>query len=283
MRMRKTGILCVLALLAGLAQAEESAWTILERGIKAYRNNDLRRAEELFTSAVARQNDCHDAYFYLGMIAEKRRRPRAAAEFYRKVADTNGTYPVCQQRLGQLTLAAGDRKQAVQHFAVYAKLRPTTLAWMQVATLQIDLKQFKEAEASLEEAGKYSKGNLDLAEMRARLFMETDRPAAALTEYSKILKVVPTDNNARYLRGLCLNQLHESRKARGEFEQVLVKDPWHGGALRAMVRMLEDAGERKDLVKEYRRRLTILAKNPPKVRPVSGKDQGAPPPPRPNR
>lgn len=277
--MRKFGILCVLALLAGLVQAEESAWTLLDRGIKAYRSNDFRRAQELLTGALARRNDCHDAYFYLGMIAEKKRRPRAAADFYRKVAETNGTYPMCQQRLGQLTLGFGDRKQAVQHFAVYAKLRPTTLAWMQVATLQIDLKQFKEAEASLEEAGKYSKGNLDLVEMRARLFMETDRPAAALKEYTAILKVVPSDNGARYLRGVCLNELKESGKARREFERVLQKDPWHGGALRAMVRILEDGGGREDLLKEYRRRLKILKKNPPKVEPVSGKSADAPPAP----
>lgn len=276
--MRGMAIALVFLLASAAAHAEESAWTYLNRGIKAYQKGDFRRAGELFDAATRHDRRCHDAYFYLGMLAEKKREVKKATEYYLKVDASNGMYPLCMERLGHIARVAGDLKKAAEYYAIFAKKRPTTMSWMLLGSTQMDLKKFKEAEVSLTEAGKYSKGNLDLTEMRARLFIETKRPNKALDEYTAILKVIPSDNTARFLRGQCLVDLDRKDEGQREFEQVLKTDPWHAGALHAMVALLDKDPASADEVKEFNRRLKILAKAKPKVRAVSGKRKDSPPP-----
>ena len=141
-----------------------------------------------------------------------------------------GAKLLAAERLGQMALRKGDKEKALEHFQVYVKERPSGQAYMQVATVQLDLKKFKEAELSLAEAKKTLRGNLDLAEMYGRLYLETERYGEALESYRAIIKKIPIDNRARFLCGNCLKRLERLDEAKREYRQVLERDPFHSPA-----------------------------------------------------
>jgi tetratricopeptide (TPR) repeat protein len=271
MLMRKLSVAAALMLFATSVLAEESAWTLLDRGLKEMRKGRLERAERIFEAAVKKDGRCEDAYYYLGAISEKKKLHRKAEGLFLKVTDKSPTHSLAAERLGQMALRKGDKEKALAHFLVYVKARPTGQGHMQVATVQIDLKKYKEAELSLAEAKKTLRGNLDLVEMYGRLYLETERFPEALEAYRTIVKTIPIDNRARYLCGNCLERLDRSSDAEREYRQVLTKDPYHTLTLRALVRLYENDRSKRAEVAEYKKRLKALAKNPPKVRRVSGK------------
>jgi len=274
MLMRKLSVAAALMLCATLVWAEESAWTLLDQGIKEMRKGRLDRAERLFDAAIRRDARCEDANYYLGLVSEKKRLHRKAEEYFGKVTDKSPTHALAAERLGQFALRKGDKEKALQHFQVYVKDRPSGLGHMQVATVQLDLKKYKEAELSLAEAKKTLRGNLDLAEMHGRLYLETERFKEALEAYRAILEKIPIDNRARFLCGNCLERLDRADEAKREYRRVLESDPYHSLTLRALIRLYEGDRSRSSEVAEYRKRLKALAKNPPKVRRVAGKKNG---------
>lgn len=271
MSMRKLSVAAALMLCATWVWAEESAWTLLDQGLKQMRKGRLARAERLFDAAVRRDARCQDAYYYLGLISEKKKLQRKAEDYFGKVTDKSPTFALAAERLGQAALRRGDKEKALEHLQVYVKERPSGQAYMQVATVQLDLKKYKEAELSLAEAKKTLRGNLDLAEMYGRLYLETERFGEALEAYRTITKKIPIDNRARFLCGNCLERLDRLEDAKREYRQVLERDPYHALTLRALIRLYEDDRSRSAEVAEYRKRLKVLAKHPPKVRHVSGK------------
>ncbi len=251
------------------AQAE-SAWTLLEKGIKSFQKKKYDRAEQYLTAARRMNAKCYDALYYLGAIYQKRGDHKTAEKAYAKVPKDAPTFALACGRLGHIALKKGDFKAAEERFTVLAKAQPTTNSWMQVAAVQMPQERYKEAEASIAEAAKFSKGNLDLTELKARLYMETKRFPEALKCYTEILEKIPVDSTARYLRGYCLNELKRSREALAEWNKVLEKDPWHQMTLGALIQAYEEDAGKEELVAEYQRRIEILKKNPPKVRRVSG-------------
>lgn len=271
MWMRKLTVAAALSLCASLVIAEESAWTLLDRGLKEMRKGRLSRAERILEAAIKKDGRCEDAYYYLGVISEKKRLPRQAKAYFTKVTDKSPTHSLAAERLGQMALRQGDKEKALEHFQVYVKDRPTGQGHMQVATVQLDLKQYKEAELSLNEAKKTLRGNLDLVEMYGRLYLETERFREALEAYQTIVRTIPIDNRARYLCGNCLERLDRPADAEREYRQVLKRDPYHVLTLRALVRLYADDRSRSAEVADYKKRLKAIAKNPPKVRRVSGK------------
>ncbi|MHC4548788.1 MAG: tetratricopeptide repeat protein [Planctomycetota bacterium] len=271
MRSRRLLGIAALLLCTKLVYAEESAWTLLDKGLKEYRKGQLTRAEKLFDAAVRLDARCEDAYYYLGLINEKKRMPRQAEAFYKKISKKYPTYSLAAERMGQMALQQGDKKQALEQFQIFAKERPSGRAHMQVASVQLDLKAYKEAEASLAEAKKFFHDDLDLVEMYGRLYMETERYAEALDAYKTIIKKIPVDNMARYMCATCLQRLTREEEAVREFQAVLERDPYHAMTLRTLIRLYEGDPSKRSEVAEYRKRLKLLAKSKPKVRRVSGK------------
>ena len=273
MLMQKLSVAAALMLCATFVWAEESAWTLLDRGLKEMRKGRPARAERFFDAAIRRDGRCEDAYYYLGIVNEKKKMHRKAEAFFLKVTEKSPTHSLAAERLGQIALRKGDKEKALEHFLVYIKARPTGQGHMQVATVQIDLEKYKEAELSLVEAKKTLCGNLDLAEMYGRLYLETERYREALEAYQTIVRKIPIDNRARFLSGNCLERLDRPADAEHEYREVLKRDPYHGLTLRALIRLYTDDRSKRAEVAEYRKRLKALAKHPPKVRRVSGKDK----------
>lgn len=271
MRKKMTWGAALLLSAAGLARAEESAWTLLEKGIDEYKKGRPARAEQIFDAAVRMDARCEDAWYYLGRIREDKGDTREAIEAYNKVTAEFPTYSLAAERLGQFALRAGDKEKAVEHFKVYAEARPSANALMQLASVQIELKKYDDAEASLKKAAELSKGDLDVMDLFGRLYLESGKNEEALAAYSTIVEKIPTDTTARFLRATCLLRLERKDEAVAEMEQVLVRDPYHGMALRALIEVYGDQAAHATQVKEYRARLERLKKaKPAPARPVKG-------------
>jgi tetratricopeptide (TPR) repeat protein len=258
-------IVWALLALAPLAMAEDSAWSMLKKGRSHFKKGDYKRAQACFESAVRRDARCSDAHYYLGRIHETRKDRAAAKKEYLAVKDDAPTYSLAQDRLGYVNLATGDKKEAAKHFELSAKARSTPSAWMTLANVQIDLKEYKKAEASLDKAGELSKGDFHLAELRARLYVETDREEKALDVYRTICEKFPNDSTPRFMAGVCLLQLGREKEAADAWVTVLEKDPYHRSSLQRLVDLWKNDSSRAAQVAEYEKRLEALRKNPPKV------------------
>ena len=256
---------------AGLARAEESAWTLLEKGIEEYQKGRPQRAEQILDAAVRMDARCEDAWYYIGRIREERGDAREAVEAYKKITAEYPTYSLAAERLGAIALKAGDKAAALEHFKVHVEARPSANALMQLASVQIDLKKYEDAEAGLKKAAELSKGNLDVTELLGRLYIESDRNADALAAYTEIVEKIPSDTTARFMRALCLQRLERNEEAVAEMEQVLVKDPYHRLTLKALIEVYKDESAQAAKVRDYRDRLERLAKSKPApARPVKG-------------
>jgi tetratricopeptide (TPR) repeat protein len=255
---------------SGLATAEESAWTLLQKGVEEFGKGRPQRAEQILDAAVRMDARCQDAWYYLGRIREDRGETREAVEAYKKIAAEYPTFSLAAERLGSIALRAGDKEGALEHFKAHAAARPSANALMQLASVQIDLKKFEDAEASLKRAAELSKGDLDVTELFGRLYIESGRNEDALAAYTEIVEKIPADTTARFMRAVCLQRLERTDEAVAEMEQVLVKDPYHGLTLKALVEAYKGDPSQAARVREYRSRLERLAKSKPApARPVS--------------
>ena len=175
-------------------------------------------------------------------------------------------------RMGERVRAAlAEQDELVLAAAVEA--RPTLNGWLQLGAVQMDLKQYKEAEASLEAGAKMTKRNFRLTELRARLYIETERWDKAADKYEEIAKKFPRDGTPRYLRGLCFMQLERGGEAAASFQEVLEKDPFHKGAIRNLIKLWKDDPSHRGDVSDLEKRLEMIKKKPPRVRRVSGKNR----------
>lgn len=263
--------LCAALLMAAtLAGAGNGAWPRFEAGVKAYRRGDLRQAEQHFEAVITAEPKFGDAYYYLGVLQQKKGSMRNAVRMFKQVEEKWPTFVLAQERLGQMALSLRKPKVAEKYFLVVAKKAPSVNSWLQLASVQVDIAKYKEAEASLKECTKLTKNNLSVVELQARLYVETDRFQEGYDAYSKILKVMPQDTTVRFMRALCLQELKRGDEAVDEMEKVLKSDPYHRGALLRLIEHYMDKGKEKR-VAVLTARLEQLKKRPPRVRSVSGK------------
>lgn len=253
------------------AHAEESAWTLLKKGVDAYQKGDHRKAKALFEGSVRMNPGCEDCYYYLGTIAEEAGDAASAAVLYARVTTKYPTFHLASTRLGQMAFRAGDKKKAAGHFAASAEAHPSGDTWMQLATVQLDLKEFPAAEATLRKADEFSKESPVLGEMWARLYLETKRYKDALARYDALCAKFTRDASLRFMKGACLEELGRQPEAVAEYRGVLEMDPWHEHAMRRLLSAWADDLSKTEECARMEEKLVHLKKNPPKVRPVSGK------------
>lgn len=252
---------------AGAVRADEpSAWDLLESGIAAHRRGDSRRAKECFEGALAKDPRCEDCHYYLGILRAKSGDAKGAIAAFQKVSDKYPTYALAQGELGNLALKLKDNESAATYFENSAKARESVDSWMQLATVQMDLKRFEAAEASLAAAEKMTKKNYRLVELWARLYLESNRPEKAVERYAELVERFPKDPIPRHMRGLCYLDMERTAEAVADFRAVLEMDPFHTGAIHALRSLWKDDPSRERDVADLDRRLAALKKSPPKVR-----------------
>ena len=211
------------ALLMALAPAvaDESAWPLLDQGVKAFGKKDYVRAQAYFEAAQLKDAKCYDAAYYLGQILADKGKLSLAAVELRKVPKEHSLYPLAQGRLGQVHLKRGKKQEALTCLLASVEARASANMWLQVASVQIDLKKLKDAEKSLDAADKLTKGDFRVLELRGRLFVEMKKFGKALDCYDKLLAKFADDYTLHNMRGLCLMELDRDEDAARAFERVL--------------------------------------------------------------
>jgi len=270
MRSRIFGGIALL-LLAGVTFGGANVYPIFKSGLEAFRRGDMAKAKKRFETVVKADPKFGDAFYYLGEIHGRRSDLRRAVAAYKSIEKKWGTWVMAQERLGDIALRLGDRKAAEAYYKEVAPLHPTLRNWMKVASVQLDLKKYEDCEKSIAEADKLTRKDLDLVEMKARLYTETKRFKEALVEYDVLVKATPKDATAHHLRSLTLLSLEREVMAVESFEQVLKLDPYHKGALKQLIKIYEDDRVMRERRKELMVALERVERNPPKVaRRVSG-------------
>ncbi|MHC4222373.1 MAG: tetratricopeptide repeat protein [Planctomycetota bacterium] len=257
--------LCTLPSIAG-----DGAWPRYEEGIRALRDGDIKTAQQRFESALVADPNFCDAHYRLGQICERRRDVRGAVARYKKVEKKWPTYPLAQERLGQIAIKLGDKKAAEHCFKEVVDARPNLDAWLQYASVLLDLKKYKEAEAALDEAKKRAPNDLRLLDQYGRLYLETDRFPQALVVYTTIAEKMPRDATAHYMKALCLKELGREADSVEVFEKVLDIDPFHKGTILRLIATYQDDPRKDARVADLERRLEMIKKRPAPVRRVSG-------------
>ncbi|MGQ0615181.1 MAG: tetratricopeptide repeat protein [Planctomycetaceae bacterium] len=254
----------ILALAALPAHGAEGAWGSFNQGLKAYEKGDFVGAEAAMRAALAQDTRVEDAHYYLGLCLERKGDEGARASFL-KVTEAYPTYSLAQERLGQLCLKAKDLEGACRHFEIAVKARPSADGWLRLGVVETERKRYVEAEAALKQGEELSKGNLELQDALARVYLETDRFADALARYDAILKVMPSDTGPRLGRAACLKRLERTGEAADELQAILKLDPLHTGALAMLVELWSGEPGRAQECDQLKKRLAWVKKNPPKV------------------
>ena len=260
-------------LLAGLAAAGEGVWVDLQQGIEAYQKGDLARAEPLLRAASADPR-VQDARYYLGMVRLRSGDAKSGCALLLEVPEDAPTFAYARRELGMRARASGDFEAACKHLEAAAKARPSLDTLVELGRAQLDAKRFDAAEATLKRAEELSRGNVDVFEAQARLYLETTRPKEALERFEGIAKVLPSDASARFGKAVCLELLGRRREAVAELEALLEKDPAHVGAIERLIALYGDDRERAEAKEALRKRLDRLRKNPPKAAPPPAAAQG---------
>ena len=258
-------ILGILLVAGTTLSADESAWTMLRKGREYFSNGDFRRAKPCFESAIRRDARCTQAYYYLGRIYESKHQSSDAVKAYEAVPEQDPTYSLAQDRLGQIALRAGDRKKAAEHIEKSVEARPSLDGWLQLATILMEIEEFKKAESALAKAAKMTKGDVALDELRARLYVATERYDKALSLFESISKRFPRDSNARCMAALCLSRLDRPGEAEAAWLEVLEKDPFHKASIQLLLSLWQDDASKDERVADLEKRLEMIRNSPPKV------------------
>jgi tetratricopeptide (TPR) repeat protein len=257
-----------LLLLAIPAAAEESAWTLLDKGVKAFGKKDYTRAQAYLKAAQLKDTKCYDASYYLGQIHARRGKFEKAAKELTAVPKEHSLFPLAQSRLGQIHLKRGKKEEALKCLLASVELRASANMWMQVADVQIDLKKLKDAAKSLDAADKLTKGDFRVVEMRGRLYIEMKQYGKALDQYNKLIEKFRDDYTLHNMRGLCLMELERNDEASRSFERVLKLYPYHKGSMRNLIRLWDGNAAKAARVAELEETLERLEKYPPNIRKV---------------
>jgi len=256
-----------LALLLALpAVADENAWALLDKGVKAFQARDFDRAQICFEAARRKDGKCLDAAYYLGRIHARRGAFDEAAAALQSVPKGHSLFPLAQAELGQVLLRQGRKKEALACLLASVRDRASVNMWIQVADVQIELGQFKEAGDSLDAAAKLVRGDFRLVEMRGRLYVEMKKYPEALAQYDLLVAKFRDDPTLHNMRALCLMEMDRTDAAADAFERVLRLDPCHKGALRNLIRLWDGNAAKAARVEELRARVERLEKSPPTIR-----------------
>jgi len=255
-----------LALCIGTARAADSAWSLLEAGRKHLAAQEKDKAAKCFEAAVKRDARCADAWYQLGRLAEDRADTPKARECYAQVSSDFPVFAAAQERLGCLALSAGDRPAALEYFRAAAEARPGLEAWIQVATVQLDLRQYEGAGESLDSAAKFATGDAKVDALRARLAFETSRFEDAEKLFAELWRRFPRDTSSGFMLGLARLKLDRDDEAAETFVAVLERDPYHKASIQALLGMWEGDESRAKTVAELKTRLQAIKNSPNRVR-----------------
>ena len=170
--------------------------TELSRAEEAIQKNDFTTAESLLKKTIQRDPKNYQAWFDLGFVYNRLRRPEDSIHAYRQSVAAKPDVFESNLNLG-LMLARSNNPEGEQFLRAAAKLRPT------------DHVEEGQARAWL------SLGHL----------LENTKPDDALDAYQKAAALSPKDPEPHLSAGLLRERRKDFSGAEAEYKQVLVLDP----------------------------------------------------------
>ncbi|MCZ6573765.1 MAG: tetratricopeptide repeat protein [Planctomycetota bacterium] len=275
-------LLIVPVLCAGTALAGDGAWSHFLKGVKQYEARNIELAEKHFRTALRNDEQLWDAYYYLGLILDKRGESKGARTCLLKLPEERSLYAAAQAKLGQMATVRGKYPDAATHYQASAAKRPSVDAWIEAATACMRAHKYPEAEECLLNCQKLTKGDLRLVENFARLYMETKQWAKAVPHYDKLIEISPRDNAAKFGKAVCLKYGGDKYEAIRLLETILESEPVHIGALKHLIDAYDGKRGKEQVRHKLIGRLEYLKRNPIKKHPPPPrhKNQDRPPMPR---
>ena len=282
MRSLWTALLIVPVLCAGTALAGDGAWSHFLKGVKHYEARNIELAEKHFRTALLNDEQLWDAYYYLGLILDKRGETKGARTCLLKVPEERSIYAAAQAKLGHMATVRREHPDAATHFQASAVKRPSVDAWIEAAGACMRARKYPEAEECLLSCRKLTKNDLRLVEYFARLYMETKQWAKAVPYYDKLIESSPRDNAAKFGKAICLKYGGDEYEAIELFETILESEPVHLGVLTHLIAAYDGKRGKEQVREKLIQRLEYLKRNPVKKSrpPPRRKNKERPPMPR---
>jgi tetratricopeptide (TPR) repeat protein len=220
--------------------------------------DDLDVSRTQFKYLYDHQDRADDAAFYLGLIANQRKKYAQAEHWYKLARNGNHAFEA-QLRGAQMIYRQGHLDQARDRLAQLRKVYPNQVTQIRSAEsdLLFDAGQYQEALALLNKALSDSPDDMDLRYQRSLVYERIGRTQAAETDLRAMLSQDQNDPRALNALGYMLtNHSSEYERARDLIRRALKADPDNPAVLDSMGWVQYKLGEldkaRHNLQKAYK-------------------------------
>lgn len=166
-----------------------------------FRLGHMDAATDDFQDLLSSGHFTMDALYYLARIADQRKQPERAIEFYVRIFRGPNAV-VSQRRASGLIAARGDEEAALVHLQKFGEAHPNhMMAMIQAqAQLLVSLERYPEALEIYDRVVSYRPEQENVLLGRAELLVRMDRIDDAVADYRKAIKLYP--NSAAALNAL---------------------------------------------------------------------------------
>ena len=160
--------------------------------IMNFRLGHMDAATDDFQDLLSSGRFTMDALYYLARIADQRKQPLRAIEFYTQIASGPNAV-VSQRRASGLIAAQGDEEAALAHLQQFGEAHPNHMIAMIQAQAQLlaSLDRYPEALQTYDRVVSYRPEQEGVLLGRAELLVRMDRVDAAIVDYRKAIKLFP--------------------------------------------------------------------------------------------
>lgn len=210
---------------------ESKAQELYDTALTAFRNDDLKLAEDYLRKAIEFHPHFSDAYEALGVMLGRQERYPEAIALMEKLTEVDPDSSMAHTNLSLFLMKVGKIEEAENHKAT--------------ATLK-SFKKFGEEAKVKEEASKKAKAEQEEWNRREKMFLE-------------VLEIDAEDTLANYGLGSIAVEKSEWEKARTYLEKVIAADPKYSVAYLALGKAYKGLGLKEKAIDTFRQGITVAA------------------------
>ncbi len=222
---------------------------------------DINKAIRLYRKALTLAPDSEDIKWKLVALLEQTRDYRGAAAVYEEMIKDKPKVKVLKKLLSIYKTSMNYRK-LVKTYHRLIKISPDAEARIylyQLANLQIDLRQYDEAIATLEElkAGLSEEQRADILKKIGYLYAQAKRTDKSIAAYEEAAQIGKTDPNVFYNLARLYQIKGNIKGYQSSLERALKADPTNLDTRFELAKSYADTGKTENAEKELRKVLKI--------------------------
>ena len=233
-------------------------------GVVNMQQGNLGQAEMHLSAVVANQPDNANAQRLLAELRARQESPEKSLEQLKPLLDQGSADPTLLAMGGRLSLASGDRTQALQYLAqatAQTAQRPSPQLQLEIANGFVAAGDLDRAIEVLEAMPKTGETASQREYLLLLALLRDGQKDKALSEGKALVDRSPKDAEARSLYGSVLTVAGQNDAARTQFNEALKLDPGHPRALASLARLDLKEGRPADAEKSFRRMLEANPKD----------------------